>query len=418
MERKLERVNAQMSGVMKRVDALPTGLLLFVLNVVALLIYSFIALRYNYLVNAGRLMFSTPDTWVYREVGNWLLGKTLEAPISATLVPFLYPLFVGIIMDLTADPYAVWIAQLVLWLLALNLTALNAYVLTKRRVIWVFAFCVFMLNASLIVLTFYALSETLVVFLLSLWTFFLAKSDPQSLTTKDIFLLTFVLGLLTVVKPVFQLPLGALLLYVLANSVRTNSLRNFLMLLLALSPVLMQSVLMRSVFGTYEFTRLSDWTVRKFYLAQVYAAGENIPLQESRSILVSFDSLQMFSYLMKNPALSLGLFLTNVKDNLTGGSVFLEPYLKPYVFTLMTDVVYLIVHVLCLPVMVYSLWAKQSVQSSKMLLLWGFSILVIFASGLSFGEGDRLTVVTLPLWLISYLSISPPFSSRSVPTNT
>jgi hypothetical protein len=113
------------------------------------------------------------------------------------------------------------------------------------------------------------------------------------------------------------------------------------------------------------------------------------------------------------------LYLQNIKENLTGGPIFAKAFLKPYVFAKWMDTVYLVIHFLFLPFIALIILVKRGALALKVSFLYLFFMLIIISSGISFDEGDRLTVTALPLWLAVYLVVPmfnfcPIFPERQV----
>jgi hypothetical protein len=377
------------------------AIVLMVLNLAAVLVYFFVALRYNYLANVGRLVFASPDAEKYRDIGDWLLGKSNGVPTAAVLFPFFYPLLVGTIRSITHNAYVIWVTQFVFWLAAVNLISASVYLLTKRRLLAVIAFGVMMLNVSLIVLTFYALTEATVVFLLSLWTFALARLGAANWSFKHVLILTFLLSMLAVVKPVFEIPLLIFVAYVLIF--RPGRIKNGFCILLALFPVYIQFFIMVNAFNVFGLAQVGDVTVRRYFLSQVYSARENVSLDTARSWVEHYSNAQVVSYALSNPTTSFSVYVQNLIGNMTGGPLFTETFPKPYVFGRLTNAVYLVIHFLLLVPMCYIILVKRKAPVS-ITLLYIFVLVIFLTSGISANEGDRLIATALPLWMAAYLS--------------
>jgi hypothetical protein len=353
--------------------------LLLILNAFAVGFFFFIAFRYNYMHpdNMGRLMFTTPDTKQYRAVADWLFGKSVQIPFATTLRPFLYPLLLGSIWQISDNPYVFWALQFLLWLAAINLTAIAVYRFTNRQLLLLIAFLVMTINVSTIALTFYALTETLVIFLL-----------------------TFLLGLLTLTKPIFQLPLIVFVIYVLIKNFPDP--KKFSLVTLALLPVALQILINVNLNGLWGVSNITDYTIKAYLLPQVYLARNNIPLDDARGIVNNYDTIQTVKYLMEDPGTSFAAFSQNLGENLTGACELFGYYPKPYIFSRWTSIFFLAVQILFLPAMIYLFFVKKGPLWLPILLMYFFSFIIIFTSGISFNEGDRLVIIALPLWIVIY----------------
>jgi len=411
-------VKIRLAHLANRIEELDPRALVLTLNALALIVFFFVALRYDYLHadNIGRLMFSTPDTWKYRAIADWLSGKTSTFSPSLVL-PFLYPLFLGSVWQITGSPYVFWAVQFCLWIAAINLTATAAYRFTKRNMMMAIAFCIMMMNLSAIVLTFYALPEIVVIFLWSVFLYLLSGTNLRDPEPRYAFWLTFLLSLLAITKPVFQLHLALLVTYVFYRSIRRY--KTILLVVLALSPVALQIGVNANLYGVVGISNLSEATAKWYILSQVYAARNTISLQDARNAVKDYDSMRIAGYLIQDPASSLSAYLRNLGENLTGALDSLEFYPKPYVFTRWTNIGYLVVQIIFLPVIVYIFFAKKSLRALAIKLMYLFSSLTVFTSAISFNEGDRLVLSALPLWISIYvwapvLFLNPPNANGTV----
>jgi len=396
-----EPMKTRITRTVHRIETLDPRVLALTLNALALCVFFFVALRYNYLHpdNIGRLMFSTPDTWKYRAIADWLFGKTGSFS-PALVLPVLYPLFLGSVWRIAGNPYVFWAVQFSLWIAAINLTAAAVYRTTKRKMVMAIAFGIMMLNLSAIVMTFYALPEIMVIFLSSIFVYVLSGTDLRDPAPRDAFWLTFLLSLLAITKPVFQLHLALWVAFIFYQSIRRH--KTILSVGLALIPVALQIGVNAHLYGVVGISNLSETTARWYILSQVYAARNTISLQEARSIVNDYDGIRIAGYLIQDPAATLSAYLQNLRENLTGASDSLEFYPKPYIFTRWTNIGYLIVQIIFLPAMIYILFANKDPRALAIKLLYLFSGLTIFTAAISFNEGDRLVLSALPLWIYIY----------------
>lgn len=397
----------ELRSIANRIEKLDGRILLLILNALALGVFFFVAFRYNYMHpdNMGRLMFSTPDTKQYRAVADWLFGKSDQVPFATTLRPFLYPLLLGSVRQITDNPYVFWAVQFCLWLAAINLTAITVYRITNRKLLLYVSFLVMMINVSTIALTFYALAETLVIFLLSLWLFVLSRTNLRDPSLHDVFLLTFLLGLLTITKPIFQLHLMVFVAYVLARNFHPY--KKSLVVALAVLPVVLQILINVNLNGILGISNITEYTVKWYLLPQVYQTRNNVSLDDARSAVKDYDTIRMVKYLIEDPVASSSVFFQNLGENMTGASDYISYYDKPYIFTRITSIVYLFVQILFLPMMIYLFlfWVRKVPLLLPIMLMYFFSFLIIFTSGISFNEGDRLVIGALPLWIVIYSSV-------------
>lgn len=396
----------------RSIERVDSRVLLLAFNALALAVFFFVAFRYNHLHpdNIGRLMFSTPDTWQYRDIANWLFGKLQPVPPSTAIRPLLYPLFLGSIGWVAQDPYVFWAVQFLLWVATINLTALAVFRFTNRAWLAIIAFCVMMLNVSTIVYTFYALTETLVLFWWSLWLFIFSGADVRNLKPREAFWLLAILSLLTVTKPIYQLHLFAFLAYVLITGIRHR--QTILFASLAVLPVLFQIIFNANLNGIVGVSNISEYTLKWYLLPQVFALRAEIALPDARNAVKDYDALRSAVYLLQEPVSTAHAYLQNLIENLTGACEVLAFYPKPYLFTRLTSIAYLIAQIIFLPV-IGRVFSRKEPLARAIQWLYFFSCLVIFTSGISFNEGDRLVLGAVPLWVAIYSSLPALFSKSN-----
>jgi len=385
--------------------------LFVVLNLIAILFYIFFAVKFNYLDKLESTIWSVPLTEGYRNVADYLFdGLQGSPPYASEYRPFLYPLILGSCRYFSNNAYAVWFMQFIFWILSLNLTALSVRGLTKRRLFIIITFVIFAANISIIALTFKAVTVTTIIFLLSLWIFLFMKYDISNLGLTSVFLLTFVLSLLAVIKPVFQLHLLLFLLYVFFKHIRR--LKIYPVILIALIPVIMQLSFMVAVHNVFSLSTISEITFKRYLAAKVYAIVEHNSLDsksidQARSKTHNSDYWKLFKYFYKHPYHASVAYLQNVIiENMLVPSHFAGDLMD---FTRKTNTFFFYLHFIFFPLLIYTLFAARNDLSFKMVFLYVFFMLIIITAGISFWQGDRLTIVSLPLWLIVYTYVLNSF---------
>jgi hypothetical protein len=376
--------------------------LFLILNGLALSVYFFIALKFGYLQNLGELMFWSNDANKYKEIADWVFGLKTSSTYIA-LIPLFYPLLLGV-MSL-GGVYLIWFVQFAFWLVSINLIAYRIGQFTGRNLFSVIAFVIFSVNISLITLTFHALTETLVLFLSSLWLFVFFGNNSR-FNLKELFILTLLLSLLAVTKPVYQLHLGLFLMVVLAITVfrRVNVIGTLVVLVLALIPVIIQLSIMANLYHSFGLSKLSGRTMKDYYFSKVYMQVEKLPtIEAARQQVIDYDDKQIRHYLYEHPRQSATVFVETVVRNMVSGSNFIDrtKYYNFFLFTVFTNLIYFCIHIILLPVTIRTMLFEKGVN-----LQVGFSyiffLLILFGAGFSFFQGDRLIVTSLPLWLITY----------------
>jgi hypothetical protein len=369
------------------------------LSVLAALPYFFVALRYNFLVNVGRLMFSSPDASKYRDIGDWLFGRSASVPSSAALVPVLYPLVVGFFRSLTLSPYAIWGLQLVLWIASLNLTSLAVYRITRRKSMLAASFLILAFNVSAIVLSFYALADIAALFLVSVWVYLLCHS-PADWNFRRALVLTLLLSLLTILKPAFLAPL---LVFVAIALWRGRVSWKAILPAVAIGaiPIVAQMFITMGLTGSLGLPSVAQVTLKRFYFAEVYADTQGLSAEQAQAAVQDYSSAQIAQYCLGHPVVAARVYVGNLAENLLGGPMFADVFDKLFEFGRVTDALYFAVHILFTCLIAYQVLVKKQLPL-LVTLPYLLALGLIVTSGFSAGEGDRLTVAALPLWIVAY----------------
>jgi len=378
-----------------------------ILNLTAILFYIFIAAKFNYIDKLESSIWSVPLTGGYRNVADYLFkGLQGSPPYASEYRPFLYPLILGSLRYLSNSVYAIWFMQFLFWIFSLNLIALSVRVFTNRWLFIIISYIIFAANISIISLTFKAITVTTVIFLLSLWIFLFMKYDMSNLGLTSVFLLTLVLSLLAVLKPVFQLHLLLFLLYVFFKHIRRPKV--YPAILIALIPVIIQLSFMVKVHNVFSLSTISGITFKRYLAAKVYAVTEhnsadNKSIEQARLKTQNLNYRQIFKYFYRHPYPVSFAYLQNViTENMLVPSHFAGDL--GYV-TRKINTICFYLHFIFFPLLIYTIIAARNNLSFKMIFLYVFFLLIIITAGISFWQGDRLTIVSLPLWLIVYTSV-------------
>jgi len=375
-----------------------------ILNLTAILFYIFIAAKFNYIDKLESSIWSVPLTGGYRNVADYLFkGLQGSPPYASEYRPFLYPLILGSLRYLSNSVYAIWFMQFLFWIFSLNLIALSVRVFTNRWLFIIISYIIFAANISIISLTFKAITVTTVIFLLAVWIFLFIKYDMSKSDLSSVFLLTFVLSLLAVLKPVFQLHLLLFLLYVLFKHIRKPKV--YPVILIALIPVIIQLSFMVKVHNVFSLSTISGITFKRYLAAKVYAITDHSSvdkksIEQARLKTQNSNYRQIFKYFYRHPYPASFAYLQNViTENILVPSHFAGDLM--YV-TRKTNTICFYLHFIFFPLFIYTTIVARNDLSFKMIFLYVFFLLIIITSGISFWQGDRLTIVSLPLWLVIY----------------
>lgn len=378
------------------------------MNCLLIAYYFLLASQQGLLQNIPISIFAAPDTGTYLNVADWIAGR-IANPESLIIRPFLYPLILAIIRTFSESAFAIWISQFLFWLLTINLTAICAYRLTTSKIVFAAVFFIVGLNLSLFGLTFFALSEITATAIAAMWLFFWATWESGKMPIKTVFL-TFLLSLLTVVKPVFQAPLIGFTIYV--GWIFRQHFRPLIWLTASLLPVLVQLLMVYTIFGVLTISNISTLCVRNYLYPQLYAITNSLPLNTEDEYNALLDKLETTSnqeriaYLASHPKQSVINFGRNIVDkNLLTGSTTLLKYPFLFALTELTNRFYLGLHILFAGSLVIAFWRRREIfwRVCLPLFIGGW---IIFSSGASYWQGDRLVVTALPFWVVSYSYIA------------
>src|SRR5437879_13109369 len=102
------------------------------LNLFAAAFYVLVGWLSGYLAHPGANVFQSPDSQMYRDVGDWIFqGRSM--PEASIVRPFLYPLLLGL-ADQAGGGVGVWLLYVALWFAALTLCVATA--VGRARCIW------------------------------------------------------------------------------------------------------------------------------------------------------------------------------------------------------------------------------------------------------------------------------------------
>jgi len=194
-------MNNKFVGIIRKYDYLCVAFCLIA-------IYFLIVLSFGYLSNLHKILFWSLDAQSYRDAGEWLLGKTSE--INPITRPFFYPLLL-VITQASKHDYMIWFFQVCLWLFSGVLIYWSIKTTTPKIFLAVAGVIIYASNLTLLLLTLNALTEVVTVFLITIWIAIVTHKEYL----REYYwpLLLFVVGILTVTRPVFILLLFVILIY-------------------------------------------------------------------------------------------------------------------------------------------------------------------------------------------------------------
>ena len=363
------------------------------LNLFALAFYVLVGWLAGNLAHPNASVFFSFDSQTYRDVANWIFGAR-GAPEASMWRPFLYPVLLGL-ADRAGGATAVWLLNVVLWFAALNIAAVAAARLARSNWAAVVVFGAIATNVSLILLTFQGVTEITTVALLCVWMYGLSRSPLQP-TPAVVAWTLLPVALLVVVKPEFELLLALMVLVLGVLIVRRPSAGAAAVLVACLIPVAIQVGAMERFHNYPGVSEIGDTTLRKYFLARLEIAIGNAPsVDAARTLTVGLANLEIARLVLDHLGQAVVVFAQTLKDNLLAGSNFIAPYRLLSRVIELTNLVYAAALVVLIPLAGAAVWRGRDL---RLFLLCAAILNIMVAGGLSFDQGDRLTVIALPLW--------------------
>ena len=342
------------------------------------------------------------DARDYRDTGDSFFGNAEEETVLYRR-PWLYPFIVGTLRNFTPiDPdYSLWSLQFFFWLASIVFIFLAIIRATGKIWLALLATVLFWTHPSPIALTFHGLTEIFNILLLSILAFFIFSKNAQ----KDYWLI-FLMSLLLVTKPTYQIQLGILLIYILIKSFQKwRTLRFWGKIAIALIPLWIQLLLTWQILGYAIISDVAGETLKYWTLTRVYAQAEDISdLHEVASVVETWSREEEVAYLLNNKKITFSVYANNlVKESLLADSYIIIGKDNPMDIAIMTlNKWHLYLHLLMLPLMGYMLFFNRKGKWEAIWILYLTFLIQTLATGVSADQGDRLMITGLPLWIVSY----------------
>ena len=391
--------------------------LLIILNLIAAITYLSVSWAAGSLPHVLVSVFSSPDSREYRAVANWILGGP-STPASAWR-PFLYPLLIGLAERL-GGIRGVWLLNVALWFVTLNVAFAATHRLVKSNWAAAVVFLVLATNISLILLSFEGLTEIAVVALLAVWIYGLSHLTRRP-TPSQVAWALLPVALLVVVKPEFEILLAAvavvLVVLIFGSPARGPAAAVFIACLVPIAVQLAINVHFNGYFG---ISNIGDKTLRGYYLSRLdVAIGQSHDVRSARLLMIGLSNLEVARFVLNHFGEAVIVFVATLKENLLAGTNFMSGHPRIASAILVTQSVYFVLLLSLIPLVALALWRARD---GRLALLSIATLNVLFAGGLTFYQGDRITIVALPLWLIAYVlalkEARGPKVSRSAETPT
>jgi hypothetical protein len=360
-------------------------------------------------------MFTTYDSYTYCNASNEFYNFS-ETGFS-NFRPFLYPLIINLILK-PFGATGLWLMQLAFWMVSINLIFLAIKNTTKSRTLSYIGSGIIALNFSYIGLTMQCLTEVSTVFLLSLLVYYTSINIAHLKSLRFFHGALFILILLTVLKPVFFLPTLFMLFIILPLFYLKKYIsapKKIVVLALITLPLLYQLTLMKVKYDTFSVSQISTETLRNYLLAQGVQQNENISLAEARQKIKNFSDADVSSYLTNNKLLYTKIYFQNLKANMNAFSSFLIGprgfiYTSLGSYMIVVNTFYFSLHLIFILPLIFILFYafKERKNNFNFILLLSCALLVYYiflTSPVSFNEGDRLIITSMPVWVFLYAMV-------------
>ena len=371
--------------------------LLIILNLLAVISYLLVSSASGALLHVSTSVFSSPDSREYRAVADWIFGARASADASAWR-PYLYPLLIGAAERL-GGIRGVWLLNVVLWFATLNVAAAAAGRFVKSNWAVAFVFLVLATNVSLIMLTFEGLTETTVVALLAVWTYGLSHLTRR-FTPSQVAWVLLPVALLVVVKPEFEILLVVVIVVLVGGSIRGGApAQSAIVMAACVIPVAIQLAINVHFNGYVGISNIGEKTFRGYFLSRLdVAIGQAGDVHLARLKMIGLSNAEAIRFVFDHFGTSVVVFLSTLKENLLAGSNFLSGHARIQHVIQATEAVFLALLLAMIPLVLVAMW---KVRDGRLALLSIAALNIFVAGGLTFWQGDRITIVALPVWLIA-----------------
>lgn len=379
-----------------------------VINGFAIIVYFVVLAMLNFDVSE-EIMFSTPDSKSYLAVANWLSYNVDTSALS--IRPIMYPIIL-LVGSKLGGIYGIWITQFLFWLATINFTFWSLKELTKNSNYAYLGSFIIIGNLSLISLTWHALTEVTTAFLLAILVAFIVKNRKRS---KDLYFVQgclFFMVLLTIVKPVFSIPLYILLIIsIFQFKSYKKSPHKILHFFLILTPLLVQITIMKINFNKVEISEVGSLAVNQYIFAQGIQLINKDQRSDAMNKAIAYSNNERITYILRHKSVFFSLFIDNLEDNVKADPSFLNPSaengnLLLYKVMLIFNKIYYYSHQVFILIYILSLilFFKYRDYSSLLFVsgLYFLCAYYILVTGISFWQGDRLVLPSISIWALLY----------------
>jgi len=380
----------------------------FILNSSLTVFFILIAMFSPFRPTDALLLYS-PDSQEYFSCG--IEFYDLSQTGTSFTRPFLFSTILRVLHSI-GGTWLVVIFHFLCWCLSANFIYFGLKRRFSNKWIRYISVTIFAFNLSLIGYSFAGLTEVISALILSIIAYITIIKTDRIFDVKYFLQIVLLLSLLSVIKPLFWVPLVVFIC--VGGIVVVKKLIQFkylLILLASLSPVVFQSVVMKLKYNTFKLSKIDTLTFDNYLLAQgIREIDGVVNIAESQAIAKSLNSDEKRAYLWNNKTTYLRLYFTNITENVDAyESNFLYPnYTIGRYYDFMDSYnskffwVSLVFVIGFIWLFIVYLFKGKILNHWQMFFLGLLFYYIVFASGISFWQADRLIVFSIPLWIITY----------------
>lgn len=391
-----------------------------VINAGAVLLYSLVSLKLHLKPDAA-IMFATPDSQEYMEVGRSILDGTPGELLLRR--PYLYPVLIASLRSLIGV-WGIWSVQALMWLASMNLVAL-AVLRTTRSWTWTIAAAVLMAtDLSMIALTYHGLTEVMSIFLVSIIALWLSTHRGKYRELPFFNGLVILLAVLTIIRPVFVWPASAfLVLGVLVHHRRLISPpRNVLPVLIVIGLWVPQLWFSYARTGSPSISNIGPVTYHDYLFTQVVMEVEQLPQDSAKARISRMSDEQASGYGAEHRSTMLHILQQNVEQHIAADPMFLiyppgtgNRTLYAWMYAVNRDRGTIHWWMLC--ALMIALILRRWIPSLHTAEVAACSALIWYlfiTSGISHWQGDRLVITAVPLFTVAYVVLLSDLSHGAI----
>jgi len=352
--------------------------------------------------NPGRYFWWANDARSYQSAANWLFGMSDEGAILTR--PWFYPFYLGLNKALfgVRGEWVMWLGQMVMWLGSIGFLYLALHNITKKVLLAMLGAILFFAHPSPLILTFHGLTEIMNIFFLTFFLWILTRGKKRNNAW-----LIFLLALLTVIKPTYQLQLVLFLIYWVAINFKKITLKKIGLGALLLIPIWIQFGLTYAYNHSITISQIGGYTFKNYFVASVYMDNEGTAWRPTMELINDWETSDQLAYIKQYPQESIFVYFDNlVVDNLLTHSFFaLGEGNLALNFTRNLNYAAVFLHIIFLPLFGYFFLSSRFSwqQKEPLIIIYAIFLIQTLVTGISAGQEDRLIITGLPLWITSYI---------------